>query len=746
MANPQALESPHGQGPQDIGSAVPSEGQGPAGGQVPALPAGGAPAQAGDQPATEASAPPQDPFEAELQKRMKGQQGGGRKDPFEEMDPNFPIGYTALSPRMRKTPNGALEILREGGKWSPATGRENDILVNFTDFAHQMGIRAKEDLPRFLGAVAGGALGGAVAGPYGAIAGAGLGQGAAGAIQNGVEGKPITTGGVAKDVVAGAAGTALPLGAGKFLEGQAAAYGAESSLSPLISAGAKVLTGRMAKEAQVAQELGIPVGPTTTTQQILTTGGGEAQKMAQVQAAQGAMLRESRDHLIAQMKGPYEGTLNGEAPNFSQVMGTVMANHEMAIGKIKQQASQAANGQRFDLDPVLSTMRDKITGEIKHNIFSETGRVDANLLSDVKELYGGLPDSSKKLVGSYIRLSNATLTGRGFAEVGAFKNTPSSQSTFQEVGTPAGVPGGAVSPPAKQPGLTLDEMDVFRREFGDEANFQKSGPRDSVEKSFGEVYHAMRSHMDNKIGDVLGKAAEQNPELAQSAAKLMAHKDFYSKFKESAQDLQAKIEHDPTNAAKNLIDGRNPEQVKSLVALLDDHQKNYLAGGYLETLTDPLIDAQTGKIKVSSVESNWAKMDPKVKQVLYGADAKKIDALISYAKAIDTKSQAAYEPQTDGLTAKALGTLMKTQSHGAVNFVSGLFKKNLKARDFFMGEGAEKLLPTGKDPTSLANKQWMMNAGSRVMLSPLSPVPYASKLKAADVMTDHDQSIPNPER
>lgn len=747
MPMPGALTSPFGNDQNNLASDIPTDPSGgqaaasapqPKMGQAPAAPQAGAPQQPESNPFLQPMSPQQ-------QDKLKGM-ADGTKNPFEEMDPKFPTGYKPIASRLRQNPHGDLEVLHgEGDKavWAPMGDTELGILTSFQDLAQKWGIRAKEDLPRFVGAMTGGLAGEFMGGTPGMIAGSAGGQAVGGYLANKLSGQPTTPGSVATDVLSGAAGAAIPAGVGKYLAEKAASYAAEAEIAPLVKAGGQALVQKANERLGAAQELNLPIRPdqinlenvgmAKRVQNIMMGGGPEAQKLAQAQALQKQMLLEKRDYLVEKLQGPYQSDVGDQASNFSDVFGKILDNHEQAIGSLKQKAFAASKGQVYDVDPVLSTMREKVTDSLKRNIFTDQGRINPDLLDEAKQFYGGLPEVSKPLIGDYMRLQNASMTGRNLNEVGAFKNASEMDQQMLPVasqpGTEARTEAGDFAPPKKTAGLTLEEMDYFRKKFGDSANFQKGGMRSDTEKAYGEIYYSARVHQDDKMI----KALQSVDPTSTDAAKLMAHKDFYSTYKEEAQDFQGMVEHDPSNAASALVDGKDPAKVKNLLSILDDKQKSYLAGGYLDNLTKPLIDPVNGKVKITPVNTQWQKIDPKVKEMLFGDDVKKIDALINYSKAIEARDVSQYDPRTDSMTQKALGAIRSFHHNGSLDFVSGLFQKNGVARDYITGEASDILMPAGHDMNSLAKKQVFMNQASKAVLS--KPARVMSQMLGAEVAT-----------
>ncbi|HXD22646.1 MAG TPA: hypothetical protein VN613_04750 [Gemmatimonadaceae bacterium] len=757
MAMPQALNSPNGNGPQDINSPVPTQGAGPAGGSPAAnLPAGGAgaPGGAGGAPAAVPRQQSPNPFDTPLsqeeQERLK-QIKAGVTNPFDEKDPNFPSGYQPLSPRLRRNPAGDLEHLRNDGKWAPLGDTEKKILGDFIGQVEKWGLRTKEDLPRFFGSVVGGLFGDYVAGGAGATAGAAAGQALAGAASNALQGHPNSVGTVAADAVGGAASELLPRGVAQGLEKQAAAWGSRAVEAPIVTAGVQALKERANGRQGAADALGLTLRPdqimpengavTRPVDQIMSSGGPEAQKLAAAQALQKQMLLEKRDQIVSRLQGPYQGEIGDQGANFSQVLGTILNNHETAIASLKQQAFKQANGKVFPVDPVLNTMKETIQDKVKANIFKDDGSIDGRLLQELKDRYGGIPEDAKGLVGDYMRLFNSTKVGGGIGgEVGGFRNTSPLERTAVPVGgnSDAGVAlsmAGGV--PRESPGLTLEEMEVYRKKFGDYANFHATRERTSAERAYGDIYYSLRSHMDSKIIDTM---KDTDPMAAQ---RLMAHKEFYSQFKEDAIDFQKKIEHDPANAATALVDGQDPAKVKSLLALVDDKQRKYLAGGFLDSLTKPIID-ENGKMRVTPVETAWRKVDPKVKQMLFGEDAKQIDALVNYSRALENRDMTNFDPTKDAVVKRAFGAIqgIKETSKGSLDFISRLFQKTPKARDYLVGNAADILLPEGGSPTAMARRQMLLNHAAQTTLS--MPARAGAKAIGADFGESFSRPSPAP--
>jgi len=86
--------------------------------------------------------------------------------------------------------------------------------------------------------------------------------------------------------------------------------------------------------------------------------------------------------------------------------------------------------------------------------------------------------------------------------------------------------------------------------------------------------------------------------------------------------------------------------------------------------------------------------------------------------------------------AKFMGLAHSVSPKGAMNFVSSLFDKNTKARDFVTDKLAGVLMPTGADSVSLMKKAQFMNQASKAMASRWMRY-GVSPVVSADIETRH---------
>jgi hypothetical protein len=526
----------------------------------------------------------------------------------------------------------------------------------------------------------------------------------------------VTAGSVGRDVLGGAGAAVLPLGVGKFLEGQVGQYVGEAGISPLVSQGGKILAARLSAEQNAAKDLGMSPGPSKTAAELASVAarGPEAQKLYQMNVAKQQQLMESRDQAVSNWKGPYE-TENQGAPDFQKILGDVMDNAGRDIGKYKALAQEVSGKQLYNIDPVMAGMRQKITKLLPKgaSVFNDQGRIDARLLSDTTDRYGQLPRNVNELLQTYTQLDNASKVGAAMATPGESRLATEADKLPEPVGSQSEsniVQGQDVAAPKKVPGLTLDEMEYYRKMF--ESRAFNSGSRDEVSQMYAGIHHDLRTYMDTKMIDAL------KDKYPSEAATLMAQKDYYSRFKESAEDLQAKVKNDPTNAARTLIQGQNPQQVQDLWSLLNPKEQSYLRGAHLENLTDPLFDQATGKMKVQSVDTAWKKIDPKVKEIVYGEDGiKQVNSMINVAKSIDSKTAPGYTPENDPMMSKFLGLVHINNPQGAIKFITNLLSRNRKAREFVTDQAKDILMPTGEDQAALTKKQQFMQQAAQISLS-----------------------------
>lgn len=744
------LSNPHSNGPGSIPGVVPGAPQ-PA---AAALPQQGSPAPMPSgpvqqsQPEPASGIPPAEDGAALFERQLQGKITGKApepKDPFQEMDQNFPVGYTPISPRLRKSPTGQTELL-DDGKWRLLNGRENEAISDFTGFAQKAALRAKEDLPRFIGNLLGGTAGEMLGGPPGAVIGGGIGQAGGGALGDTLLGKGTSLGQLAKDFTGGAAAMAIPVGASRFLEQQAGSMAGGSVAKDMIASGAELMQAQAQKRIDAANDLGVPlrsdqINPQNPdinqkVKQILQMGGKEAQKLAQAQVQQKQMLLEARDNLVDSLYGPHKADVE-DGLNWSNVLGNIISNQENQLGTAKSTAFASSGGQRYDLKPVLETMRTVIQKGLKKNIFNDGGYMDGRLVEDARQFYGGLPERVKPLIGDYLKLQNATMLSRNIeSSMGGYRNSTMADELAEPVGQQSEtkiLESGSTDGKQVSPGITLPEMDVFRKEMSDEANFGKRGERDDKEKSYGEVYHSMAQHFWGKVKDAL---TDNNPEMA---AQVDGVKTHYSNTVDAARDFQEKVAHDPTNAASALVDAKDPQSVSTLLSILDDKHKKILAGGFLDNLTTSLVDPLTGKMSVTPVETKWGKMDPKIKQALYGEDVKKIDSLVNVSRAIADKD---VFPGSSGggenLMNKAISTIRSMDNvKGGLDFFVNMFRKNPQARDVIIGRSAPTVMPAGNDAASMGKRQILQQHSAKI-LSTVPPEAYSAL--SADTLAPHQQA------
>lgn len=719
MAGEAALSSPFGNGPSDIGNPVPTGPATPTGAPVQMGAAAPPSPTPGSQPPAQ-NQPAPNPFDAELDKVKKGQSSA--HNPFQEMDPNLPMGYTPISPRLRMAPSMHMEALSGDGKWGPLAGPDMEHLESFTDFAQRMGVRTWHDLPRFVAMMGATAVASRFGlGPAAEAFFVGGANAAAGAAQNAANGQPNTVLGVAGDAALGAASQFVPGKIGEYLGKKAVALGSEAAVNPLIRQGGQELIDRQAQELATAQAIGAKPGPTVTQQDLAAVQrmGPEAQKLYQMNWGKAAQLRESFSNAVSKLMGNQPGQeLGVEDPDYYKIIGSVMKSAGETTTNLKGLAKEVSGEGVHDIDPVMSRMRDEIIKMLpkEARIFDDSGRINGQLLSDARDKYKTLfSPGARELTNVYSELYNVSKTGVGANEVGTFMNSTPADQLLEPVARQAtGKIAEAVNSPMPrtQPGLTMDEMDSYRGAFGRRANFQGVS-RDETNDAYARLHHVMSDHLDQKMIDALTKAGK-----GQEASQLMGAKDFYSTFKETAEDLQAKVSHDPENAARSLVDVKNPAQVKQLWALLTKEQQGHLSGGYLNTLLDPVIDETTGRMRIATAENQWNKIDPKVKEIMFGDDTAKLDQMINYAKGINLKAPGGYNPQNDGLMSKFMALAHNTNPiRGAMNFVSSLFTKNPQAADYVAANLSDVLMPTGADSVSQMKKQMLMEKAAQGMAS-----------------------------
>jgi hypothetical protein len=668
-------------------------------------------------------------------------------NPFDKYIPASAPGYKYETPRLRQNPAGGWEKLNDKTKeWDELPEKPIQQIADVVGWLKDLGASSKDDMARILGSLVGGAVG-SRAGVAGAVVGSGVGQAAGGAIAAKMEGAEYGPGDVAVDVGVGAAGELIGRGISNVAEKAVAKYAAQRGMAPQVKAGVEAAAAKATSRIEHAKELGVTLRPDQAMmenpaygegiQKILQRGGPEANRLVALQAEQIQKLQMARDGVISKLKGPYESSAKVSTSSFGETFSQVLRNHEMSIGADKALAFEIDAGRvHADLDNITASFGEQLKKRVfpTENFLNERGFVDKGLWEAYKGKYREMgvpiPQDVKALANELLFLENAT-KGRGLAAGSEMLNTGASELAGKATGSQTSK-GLATGGARQQPGLTLQEMDLVRERIGRLANFQSSA-RTPIERAYGDIYYQLRQTLDGKFEEVL---KVNHPERA---ARLGAYKEFYSSFKGDIEGFQKMIEHNPTSAAEALIDRSNPAQMQALKAVLTPEQMNYLAGGYLENLTKPMINQATGKVQVTAIETAWRKTDPAVKAMLFGEDVKRIDALMNVAKVVEARPLANYKPQTDTMLSKAIGlSHQMTSVNGATQFFSKLFQKNPAAHDYYMAKTADVFIPTGMDELSIAKKQeWAQK--SAIWLSRMKPV---IKGKAAQMAPE--QHVPLP--
>jgi len=728
MANPEALKTAHSSNPKSLKSPVPES-------QDAASAMEGAPtAKMGEPPAQGEPAPsPQgggDDLEAMLLAtpttpalQQKAKMDQGRQDPMDpQQDPNMPSGFEAITARIRKAPDGQLQHLDEVHGWMPFDKGRTLRAQQVIDGMEWLGVRAKEDLPRFVGAMAGasigsniGKLGGPVGMVAGGIAGSALGQAAGGAFQNVMENRPVGSTALT-DMATGAVGSAIPLAIGSPLlsaaRSKAVAYGVASAY------GGESAVESAASRLKLSKESGIPI-----TKAEMMPGTPEYERAwanfvlknpylaKNMNAERVARINDFITKKSSDMQAPMleQAAGRGDEISFQKILGDYAQNLKIDQSRDLKLVNEIAGEQSFPIDPIVKSLTEKIQTRLGPNdqsgFITGSGNVDPakwnKFVENSKKAGIEIDPAVRKLTEETIQLQNVA------------------KGKITEAGFVA----------KEQPGLTFKEMEMLREKYASFANFDKAMDRDFVENAYSSAYVKTAQHQSEMMTDVLNKAG--HPDLAD---RVKARKEALSIHYEDAMQFQKMAQYDPTNIAAALIKRNRPTDVLVLKGMLEPQQFDYLGGSLLNSIAGEgrIVDPITGRPS-SSAATAWRNLDPKIKDAFYGKDGvKQIDAIINIAKVVDLKGPSS--PVPSGVMGKLLGLVHGSKIKGAHYFMDALFGDNPSVAKNLMASDADLVTPHGMTPEAIASKKMQYEVAAKALLG---PVKAATQAYGADVASSH---------
>jgi len=656
-----------------------------------------------------------------LQQKAKMDQG--RQDPMDpQQDPNMPSGFEAITARIRKAPDGQLQHLDEVHGWMPFDKGRTLRAQQVIDGMEWLGVRAKEDLPRFVGAMAGasigsniGQLGGPVGMVAGGIAGSALGQAAGGAFQNVMENRPVGSTALT-DIATGALGSAIPLAIGSPLKAVAKSAATAEGIASAYGGKAAVEAG--AAKLKLSQESGIPITKaemmpgTPEYEQNWSNFVAKNPYLAQnMNAERVARINDFMSKKSADMMTPMveQAAAKGQDINFYNIIGDALRNQKIRQSRNLKLVTEISGEQTFAADPIIKSLTDKIQTRLgpgdQSGFITEAGNVDPakwnKFVENSKKAGIDVDPAVRQLTEETIQLQNI------------------SKGRVTEDGFVA----------KENPGLTFKEMELLRNKFESFANFDKQVDRGFIDNAYSSAYTKTALHQSQMMEDVLNKSG--HPDLADQ---VKAGKEWFSNHYEDALHIQKLAQYDPTNIAATLIKRNRPSDVLVLKGLLEPEQFDYLGGSLLNSIAGEgrIIDPVTGKPS-SSAATAWKSLDPKIKESFYGKEgSKKIDAIVNIAKVIDLSNPSA--PVPSGVMTKLLGLVHGSKIKGAHYFMDALFGDNPGVARNLLASDADLVTPQGMTKEALATKKMRAEFASKLLLG---PVKAANQAYGADVASSH---------
>ncbi len=795
MPIPAPIQSPYGNGPSSLAPADPAQTMGsmqmgPASFRSPQGSPAPVPATSPGAGAAGGISKDEAAELAELQK-MSPDEVSALKD-LDSGEFSGPPQY--FGSHLRQTPEGHWETdvqidRRKGAKkqdgWTKIDPAVVDVFKPIVEgFQKAAGFLGK-DAPRIMGGVLGGMAGGAAAGGPGEALGAGAGAAAAGYLGDkataamGGQPNPDPASAAIKDMVAGTAGAALGGQIGRSTEAAGAAAGAQATTDASAQAGGQALTEQANARMADADQTGVTlrrdeINPENQqlrgdVNQIAANGGQQAAALVNDTVARRSKLMQFKDGIVARLKAPLESAMQNQTgalgnkvtadsltkPNFNTFFSDYSDAIQSNISDLKEQAFQAARQQTFEIPQTQATLRQIITKQLRSNIFNDNGTVNQRAYNDYRTRIG-VPDDVRPLVAEAMRLEAITTRPAGAFKLGNYSTEvpgrpPGVNASYMPTsagdslaGPPSGMPEinmtdtspqshmtaadplrsefGANDAGIGTKGVQLRELDSMVKDYQDRANF-RGNERSEVEKAWGQLSHQASGELMDSTAKVL------DPVNKDGADTLKGLKMIFSQNKELLDKFQDQVKSDPTNAAASLIEGQDPKNVRQLLTLLDPDQQRYIAGGFLDHLTT--TDDPGVRMNSSQVAKRWQSVDPKVKEMLFGDEAKKVDALINTSRVIDNRDITNYDAQSDKNTRDALNAIfaLKGNLRGGFRFINSLFFKNLKARDYIVGKGAEVLMPPDTPAMSM-ERAAVLDRRARMIQSPVGKAAFQTGAQA----------------
>lgn len=727
---PQPLNSPFGNGPDNIQSPVPNLDEMQAAENLPAVQV---PDMPGSSPAPEAAPEfeamsPED-FESAMPTQLESEaaQAAGVSPFIGKSVKGKLLGKTV---RVNASGDSVEQYDARAKKWKPLT--EGDIE------AFKGLYNVKKSLPGMLGGVAGGFVpGGPVARIAGSAIGAALGEKysetdlskeskedylirkAAGATD---ESAASSSPGMAALISGGA-----QLG-GEALGGLMRSAGQKALDQRQVLQGLDALAAPRAELAETAKKYGMQVPGLQMLREMpgaelvnkqeynLLSGVAKPEERAKLQQFYVKQQQEIKDafgkHLaeiapdvdfknldISKVVSP---SANRPAVNFA---GRIREGYQERVALNRAIVSDLAKGKEIDPSPLLTQFEQGLKEAFPNDalLFEADGSIN---LGKFKKLLSqeGYSDSALKSIGDlYFSLKNAQKRVMVSQPYRAQMEATGNNLNLDPVASSMMLNKQTVSEELK--GLSFDQLARFVDTVHDLAAFGKAD-RTPFQRKIGDIANQARALEDDVTANLFANAGR-----AKEAVSIIDAKDQYLRNIGAIKNLEDLVAKNPDNAA-DVIFQMAPQDFKKTISLLSESQLSELRGSVvMNALTDALgPQVAQGEIRSVSGAKLMAKLlnDPQAEQklgILLGEHMGDLKGLVGLAAIAESRALAgASEKQVATKGSRFAMRLLPWLGNKSMSVVRSLFYKSPKVAELIQKDFAAVMEASAKRQAALAKR------------------------------------------
>lgn len=232
-------------------------------------------------------------------------------------------------------------------------------------------------------------------------------------------------------------------------------------------------------------------------------------------------------------------------------------------------------------------------------------------------------------------------------------------------------------------GITLKELDSYQSEIG-----KKIGalPRGELRGNLQQIYASMLNKQSNIIAEQL------EPTMPFMSDRLKNLNGDYKNIVDLSDRIDRIIQDDPSNASQALIMRNKPEVLRDLKSVLGEDTFNKLAAGYLKFLSDKSVSVGSKYYNPETIGNAFKVIPKESREILFGDKLPDIEALLKTGSLINKASMDVQTVQSSPLVMKFIKTA-KGVSYlfgGDTSIIHDLLKGNKAAQEYITGELADR--------------------------------------------------------